>query len=105
MEDEMSYSVLLQDQSPKGYRATLLAWPGVEVEAHTRKDALDQMRVAIAKLLADGEVVELEVSHDQPIIPAPYQETFGMFRDDPTFSDFLAEVESYRQRENDGAND
>lgn len=100
----MSYSVLLQNQSPKGYRATLLAWPGVEVEAHTRKDALDQMRAAIAKLLTEGEVIELEVSDTRPIIAAPYHETFGMFRDDPTFPEFLAEVEKYRQQEDDGEN-
>lgn len=63
------------------------------------------MRAAIAKLLADGEVIELEVSHSQPIISAPYHETFGMFRDDPTFPDFLVEVEKYRQHGNNGEND
>ncbi|MFZ2358445.1 MAG: hypothetical protein WA040_03805 [Anaerolineae bacterium] len=35
-----------------------------------------------------------------PVIAAPYQETFGMFRDDPTFADFLAEVQKYRRQGN-----
>ncbi len=94
----MSYSVLLRNQSPKGYRATLLAWPGLVVEARTREDALEKIRTAITEMLTDGEVVELEVPDIHPIISAPYNETFGMFRDDPTFSDFLTEVEQYRMR-------
>ena len=93
----MSYSVLLRNQSPKGYSATLLAWPGLAVEARTREDALEKIRTAIAEMLMDGEVVELEAPNIQPIISAPYSETFGMFRDDPTFSDFLTEVEQYRR--------
>jgi len=86
----MSYSVLVRTRPPEGYSATLLAWPGLEVEARTREAALAKLRTAIVELLSGGEVIELEVPKVQPIIPAPYHETFGMFRDDPTFSDFLA---------------
>lgn len=97
----MSYSVLLQKHSPEGYRATLMAWPGLEVKARTQEDALGKMRAAIVKLLADGEVIQLDVPEVQPIIAAPYEDTFGMFRDDPTFTDFLTEVEKYRQQGNE----
>lgn len=95
----MSFSVLLKRHPPEGYRATLMAWPGLEVKAQTQEDALEKMRAAIVKLLADGEVVQLDVPEVQPIIAATYQDTFGMFRDDPTFADFLAEVEKHRQQD------
>lgn len=97
----MSYSVLLQKQAPEGYRATLMAWPGIEVKARTQEDALSKMRAAIARLMAEGEVVQLEVPEVPPIISAPYQDTFGMFRDDPTFAEFLAAVEEYRRQDDD----
>ncbi len=97
----MSYSVLLQKQAPEGYRATLMAWPGIEVKARTQEDALSKMRAAIARLMAEGEIVQLDVPEARPIISAPYQDTFGMFRDDPTFVEFLAAVEEYRRQDND----
>lgn len=97
----MSYSVLLQKQTPDRYRATLMAWPGIEVDARTQEDALGKMRVAIVNLLAQGEVVQLEIPEVQPIIAASYENTFGMFRDDPTFTEFLAEVEEYRRQDNE----
>lgn len=59
------------------------------------------MRAAIAGLMAEGEVVQLDVPEVRPIISAPYQDTFGMFRDDPTFVEFLAAVEEYRRQDND----
>lgn len=78
-----------------------MAWPGLEVNARTQEDALDKMRVAIVKLLAEGEVVRLEIPEVEAIIAAPYEDTFGMFRDDPTFVEFLAEVEEDRRQDNE----
>jgi hypothetical protein len=43
----------------------------------------------------------METPEAQPVITAPYQDTFGMFRDDPTFADFLAEVDKYRRQGNE----
>jgi hypothetical protein len=42
----------------------------------------------------------METLEVRPVIAVPYQDTFGMFRDDPTFADFLAEVEKYRRQGN-----
>jgi hypothetical protein len=36
-----------------------------------------------------------------PIIESSFRDTFGVFRDDPTFADFLAEVEKYRRQGNE----
>ncbi len=95
----MSYNVLLQKHPAEGYRATLMAWPGIEVKAGTQEDALDKLRAAVTDMLEDGEVIQLDFPEIQSIIPATYQETFGMFRDDPTFGEFLTEVEKFRQRD------
>lgn len=96
----MTYRVMLREKSPNGYVATALAWPECVVEAPTREEALARIRVAIAELLAEAEIVEVDVPVPHAVIAAPYAETFGMFRDDPTFDDFVEEVQKYRnQRE------
>ena len=94
----MTYRVLLSKQPTNGYIATALNWPDCQVTAPTREEALMQIQVAIADLLATGEVVDLEIP--TPAIPASYADTFGMFKDDPTFVEFVEEVNKYRQERN-----
>ena len=43
----------------------------------------------------------MEPPEVRPVIETPYEDTFGMFRDDPTFAAFLAEVEKYRRQGNE----
>lgn len=94
----MTYRVLLRKQPLNGYIATALNWPDCQVSAPTREEALAQIQAAIAELLASGEVVDLEIP--APVIPSAYADTFGMFKDDPTFAEFVEEVGKYRQQQN-----
>ena len=86
----MTYRILLRKQKNNGYIATALDWPHCEVTAPTREVALEQIQFAITDLLTAGEIVDLEIP--TPIVKAPNGETFGAFRDDPTFAAFLEEV-------------
>jgi predicted RNase H-like HicB family nuclease len=94
----MTYRILLRKQPSDGYVATALGWPGCQVTAPTRDEALSQIQAAITDMLVADEIVDLDIP--APLIPAPYAETFGMFRDDPTFAEFETEVERYRQDQN-----
>jgi predicted RNase H-like HicB family nuclease len=94
----MTYRVLLRKEPANGYIAIALDWPGCQVTAPTRAAALEQIQVAIFDMLIDGEIVDLEIPEDAAT--NPYEKTFGAFRDDPTFADFLREVEQYRQARN-----
>lgn len=95
----MTYSVLLRNNPKGGYLATALAWPNFEIEAPTREEALAQMRTTIANLLSKGEIVELEIPMGQAMRSSTYTETFGMFRDDPTFSEFVEEKKLQQQNQ------
>ena len=94
----MTYRVLLRKEPTNGYIATSLDWPHCKVTAPTRQAALEQIQTAIVDLLMDGELVDLEIP--VPMIPASYADTFGLFQDDPTFAEFLEEVNQYRQARN-----
>lgn len=93
----MTYQIHVKRQAPKEYVATLLSWPGLKAHAPTREEALSQIRKAVIDWLADGEIVEMEIAAQEPIIASGYAETFGFFRDDPTFAEFVTEIERYRQ--------
>jgi hypothetical protein len=96
----MLYSVLVRSHPSNGYIASALAFPGREVKAPTREEAIAQIRQVIEDLLAEGEIIEVDVSTPQPVIAASYSDTFGMFQDDPTFDDFVKEVQQYRRKRN-----
>ena len=96
----MTYSVLLRQNPKGGFLATALAWPNFEIEAPSREEALEKMQKTIANMLSKGEIVELEIPTSQPILSSTYPETFGMFREDPTFPEFVEETNKYRQQQN-----
>ena len=91
----MTYRVLLRTNLTNGYTATALAWPDCVVEAPTREEALAGIESAIRELLNTSEIVEIDV----PETPATEQMTqhkgFGMFCHDPTFAEFVKEVDVY----------
>lgn len=96
----MTYRVLIRNNPANGYTATALAWPGCVVEAPTREEALAGIQSAIVELLNTSEIVEMElpnqVSDDMPA----QHSGFGMFRDDPTFDEFIQEMQKYRESRN-----
>ncbi len=96
----MTYNILIRNNPIDGYTATALAFPGYTVDAPTRDEAIERIYETIVQLLNESEVVALEVPTPEPVLAAPYAETFGMFRADPTFADFLQEVDAYRQARN-----
>jgi predicted RNase H-like HicB family nuclease len=96
----MTYNILVQNNRADGYTATVLAFPGYSVDAPTRDEALARIYETIRQLLTEGEVVAMEVPTPAPALATSPQETFGIFCADPTFADFLQEVDLYRRARN-----
>ena len=96
----MTYPILIRSKPKDGYVATALTLTNIEVEAPTREMALAQIRQIITDTLAQGEVINLDIPEPKPIIASENKDIFGMFKDDPTFPEFLIEVEHYHQQRN-----
>lgn len=94
----MTYQVFLQLMAGNGYKATPLAFPQCEATGNTREEALSNLQSVLSARLAEGEIVTVEVGETEH----PWRRWSGMFKDDPTFDDFLAEIDAYR-REVDAA--
>ena len=89
----MTYRVFLQHTADEGYKATPLVFPDCVAVGRTRDDALANLRAMLSLRLSQGEIVTVEVGEPEH----PWSKGAGMFKDDPTYDDFLAEIEAYRR--------
>ena len=76
------------------YKATPLVAPDCEGVGSSRDEALANVKAALAERFAEGELVTIDVGGAEH----PWLAGAGMFRDDPTFEAFLAEMEAYRRQ-------
>jgi predicted RNase H-like HicB family nuclease len=91
----MTVNILVQPSPEKGYTATVLGWPDLVVAAQTKEEALEKIRAELRRTLEKGEVISLQV---EPVNGEhPWMKFAGMWKDDPAFDDFLAEIKAYRE--------
>lgn len=94
----MKYTVLLQ-KDKAGYTAIVPVLPGCKTKGITERETLDKIRVQIARTLSRTKAVIVEVEPPAPgQLPHPWESIAGIWRDDPSFADFLAEIEADRRR-------
>ena len=87
----MIYNVILSRENSQ-YFARVREWPEVTAEEPTRDEALDRIKNRLKDYLTrQVEIVQIEVPV-QFKDKNPWLDTFGMFRDDPTFDDFRREL-------------
>ncbi len=90
----MTVNIFLQNDSKKGYIATAMEFPNCVAEGKTKAEALKNAKTAILEKLSYGELISLQIEPQNATKPGA---NFGLFKDDPTFDDFLAEIEAYRR--------
>ena len=95
----MVYNVLVKRVNGH-FTAMVLGLPNLVVEAPTRSEAVNRAQAAVAEMLAEGELIRIEVSPKTS--PRPLVSFAGMWADDEFFDDFVAAMDSYR-REIDAA--
>jgi predicted RNase H-like HicB family nuclease len=89
----MTYRVFLQPTGGDSYRATPLLFPDCVAEGSTRDEALANLTEALNARLAEGEIVTIEVGAPEH----SWLRGAGIFKNDPSFDDFLAEIDAYRR--------
>ena len=96
----MKYTVLLQkEKDNSGFTATAPILPGCQTKGATEQEALDNIRARIEETLSRTRVVSVEVEVPEAEGRKHSWETFaGMWKDDPSFDEFLSEIETERQK-------
>jgi hypothetical protein len=99
----MKVNVLLQNNIPEGYIATVLGWPDLMIKGKTEEETLNNVRHAVTTRLQQSKVVALDIPLDES--NDPWMKFAGMWENDPTFDDFMAEIAAYRREldEQEGA--
>ncbi len=91
----MTYDVILRKKDDR-YVARVRDWPEVVVEENTREAAISQIKTQLGEYLNNPpEIVQIDL--DQTAKENPWLKFAGMWADDPTWGEFMAEVEAYRQ--------
>lgn len=92
----MTYNVILSHKN-NSYIARVKEWPDVVVEEYSRDEAIYQIKTQLLDYLTKQvEIVPIDI----PVTPSsknPWLETFGAFKDDPTFEDLQDEIAAYRK--------
>jgi hypothetical protein len=91
----LKFDILVEQGGEKGFTARALAWPDCVVEAATREEALRLIRVELLMRLAKADLVTVEFTPEE--VNNPWLKYAGMWKDDPDFDEFLAEIERYRR--------
>lgn len=91
----MTYDVLVRHDPGGHYKATVLGWPDCTAEGLTRQEAIQRAHQALAGLLAEAEIVRIEI--EPPRVVPTLTQFAGMWAADDTFDEFKAAMETYRQ--------
>ena len=70
-------------------------------EGKTREEAIAKAKAALVDRLAHGEIVTIDVESNEAVSAANvWREEAGRFHDDPTFDEFVSEIQSERHELN-----
>lgn len=97
----MTFDVVLLRQIEDGYLARPVLWPDAAVHGDTEQEALDGVRDLIHDLLGRTQFVKVDVDTAGYAAKNPWLDKAGMFSEDPTWDDFLAEMADYRRQLNE----
>ena len=97
----MQYQVLVQSHSETKFTASVIGIPNATAEGQTREEAILKAKHALQQQLETGELVTIQLdSSSNGQETDPWIKHMGIFADDPTFDDWMAEIAAYRQQVN-----
>jgi predicted RNase H-like HicB family nuclease len=102
----MQYQVFVQNPTDRTFLASVVGLPNLTANGITEQEAIDRLKSILDAQFKHGKLVtiDIDVPSERSRILAevivepsdPWIANIGIFQDDPTFDDFLAEVNAYR---------
>lgn len=89
---------VLVEREPQGFTATLLGLPGCIVQAPTRDEAIEKVRLQAQGWLSEGKSEKGEIVQIEIDLSNARERGVGVFADDETFPEFLAAMKAYRDQ-------
>jgi predicted RNase H-like HicB family nuclease len=92
----MQYQVLVENLNPHSFVASVIGVADCRADGCTEEEAVAKATAALTERLTRSKIITIHV--DLPDVePHPLLKYAGRFKADPTFDDYLAEIEKYRQ--------
>ena len=93
------YQVLVRNGSSDLFVASVLGMADCVGEGRTREEAIGRAKAALVERLARGEIVTIDVESNETVSADAnvWREEAGRFHDDPTFDEFVTEIQSERR--------
>ena len=95
----MQYQVFIQNPTDRLFTASVVGLPEVRSNGTTEEEAIASLKGLLMAQFKSGKFVTIDVdvsSEGSMNQTDPWLNNMGLFQDDPTFDDFLSEVEIYR---------
>ena len=93
-------AVLRYPERDGAFRAKVPVLRGLVIESPDRELVQYLARCAIARCRPGSEPVFIDVAPEAAVEPNPWLDMAGIFADDPTWDEFMAEMKAIRAREN-----
>lgn len=90
----MTYDILLTRENDRLFKARVLLLPDIVITGPDETDVLNKVKVAIASLRQKSRIVQLDVPSEAE--DDPWMQMAGIWKDDPDWEMFQAEVKRYR---------
>jgi predicted RNase H-like HicB family nuclease len=104
----MQYQIFVQNPEERHFTASVLGMPACVAEGHTEAEAVANAEVLLDEQLAKGKIVTIDKPEGTQSNGKPPSETarrkgdfsslpaHGIFKDDPTFDDFVEKMAEFR---------
>jgi predicted RNase H-like HicB family nuclease len=95
----MQYQVFVQNPTDRTFMASVVGLPNLTANGITEKEAIDRLKSILDAQFKNGKLVTINIdvpSERSSEKSDPWIANMGIFQDDPTFDDFLEEVNTYR---------
>jgi predicted RNase H-like HicB family nuclease len=103
----MQYQVFVQkttvgEASPlenRTFMASVVGLPNLTASGITEKEAIDRLKSILGAQFKHGKLVMIDIDVSWESLSEtsdPWIANMGIFQDDPTFDDFIAEINTYR---------
>ncbi len=96
----MKYRVLIHQRAENDFTASVLELPNLVTQGKTEEEAVSSAQIALVDCLSHSKVVTLEVN-SQPAFKNAFLKQAGSLKDDPTFDEFMEEMQRYRREVNE----
>jgi predicted RNase H-like HicB family nuclease len=94
----MQYQIFVQNFADRRFTASVIGMPDCVAEGNTKEEAMASVERVLEEQLAHGEIVTRDLPNTAKERPHAALLGHGMFKDDPTFDNFLERMAEFHQQ-------